>query len=127
MIRASEYIGYTDGYSGSRASELSMQKESGLVDGLVGGGVGVVATGAAAASELLPYILLLPPVVGGLAGHIHSRVTSPSKIDFKTIQKAIELSDLEKLETDLTRRREQALIEEGSAGKGGGNERALRI
>ena len=56
--------------------------------------------------QLLPYFLLLPIAVGGGAGLIHSKLTSPSKLDISGAQKQLELSELEEFATELKRRRE---------------------
>ena len=37
--------------------------------------------------QLLPYLLLIPIAVGGGAGLVHSKLTSPSKLDLSGAQK----------------------------------------
>ena len=55
---------------------------------------------------ILPVIFLAPAVVGGTVGMVHSKMTSPSKMDISSAQKALELSELQEFGTELKRRRE---------------------
>jgi len=121
-MNADTYLGFSGGYANIEPQTSPIEKKAGLAD-VVGN---ALELGITSAGELLPYMLVLPAIAGGFGGHIHSRITSPSKLDFKTVQKAIELSDLRKLETDVARRKVQAEIDEETK-KGGSNARALRI
>lgn len=123
-MKSDAYIGLSQGYRKSATTAPRLQKKAGIAD-TIGK---ALELGVTTSAELIPYMLVLPAIVGGFGGHIHSRITSPSKVDFKTIQKAIELADLRQLESDISRRKQQSVLEEeGKAKPGGSGERALRI
>ena len=123
-MKSDAYIGLSQGYRKSESTDTYLQKKASLTDVISRS----LELGLTASAELAPYMLVLPAIVGGFGGHIHSRITSPSKVDFKTIQKAIELADLRKLESDISRRKQQSVLdEEGKDKPGGRGERALRI
>jgi len=80
-------------------------KEAWIGETLVGG----AKAGGDLLAQLLPYFLLIPIAVGGGAGLIHSKMTSPSKMDTASAQQQLELSELEEFATELKRRREAAV------------------
>jgi len=92
---------YLDGY---------MNKEA-LIGDLVGG------TAKAAGNTLQylldkgwPIALALPLLLGGGAGYIHSKVTSPSKEDLKTSQKKLESAELGEAIAEIERRRQSKKV-----------------
>jgi 3-deoxy-D-manno-octulosonic acid (KDO) 8-phosphate synthase len=88
----------------------------------------VVETAAAAGKglgkRLYTLLLAIPIVTGGVAGLVHSTMTSPSKMDLAGSQKALELTELEEFATELKRRREAA-TRQGKKEKS--DARALRL
>ena len=73
-------------------------------DGGIPGGAAKVS--AALLKFILPALFLAPVVVGGATGMIHSRMTSPSKMDVSSAQKNLELAEMQEFATELKRRRE---------------------
>jgi hypothetical protein len=122
MTNPDTYLGFTGGYANAQPQSRGVEKTAGIPEAITK----ILETGVTASSEILPYLLALPAVVGGFGGAIHSKITSPSKLDFKTVQKAIELADIRKLEADLARNKTQAELEE-EAKQGGSDARSLRI
>ena len=99
-------IGYQDGY---------MAKEGGA-DASIGLGVAGGTLAAETAANILPYVLLIPALMGAGAGTLHSKLTSPSKLDQETVQKALEAAELEEYQAELRRRRVDAERKEGDPG-----------
>jgi methionine-rich copper-binding protein CopC len=72
-------------------------------------------TGAELLAAALPYILVAPAVLGAGAGLAHSKLTSPSDLDKETVQKALEVAELEEFAAEIQRRKKQAEIEKRRA------------
>ena len=96
---------------------MTSHKAAGFITGYqnkeaIGDALEASVTGGAAVLDFLKYIalplILVPAVAGGAAGMIHSKLTSPAKMDIAGAQKSLELSELEEFATELTRRREAA-------------------
>jgi hypothetical protein len=91
--------GFIAGYQNKEAALPALSESLALGTGL---GAGLL--------DVLQYIALplviFPAVVGAGAGLLHSKLTSPSKMDTAGAQKALELSELEEFATELKRRRE---------------------
>ena len=80
-------------------------------------------------ASILPYLLLVPVLMGAGAGALHSKVTSPSKLDEASVQKALEVAELEEFMAELSRRKAQASKEEEEDKEklGAPGERSLHI
>jgi hypothetical protein len=79
-------------------------------------GVGDIAAKGAEAgvdllSALLPYALVVPPLLGAGAGLAHSKMTSPTVMDQESVQKALEAAELEEFAAELKRRQAQEEFE----------------
>ena len=106
---------YLDGYKEAGAAETAAKLT--VAGGKAGGEL--VATA-------IPYLLLAPWIVGGGAGLMHSKLTSPSPTDRESVQQALEASELDEFQAELERRREQSMLEGENKGKAP-NERSLHI
>ena len=121
----SRTLGYRDGYLWKQA----------LLDGASVAGTALTGTRAAAGfageslATLLPWVLLSTAAAGAGTGLAHSKLTSPSKTEQETAQKALEVADLEQFATELERRKQQALREDYAMQdeKETGSARTLRI
>ena len=95
-----ETAGFITGYQNKMAT--------GPVSGTLEASQGVAAT----TLDFLKYIalplVLFPALVGGGAGMLHSKLTSPSSMDTAGVQKELEIAELEEFSTELKRRREAA-------------------
>lgn len=70
-------------------------------------------------------MLLAAPIVGGAgAGYIHSNMSSPSKLDSRTAQQAMELAELQEMETEMNRQKD---VDKYKSKRGVTGERTLRI
>jgi hypothetical protein len=120
------FDGYQDGYLHKIATPPGAGTAAGAAIG-----VGKATAGAATdtAAALLPYVLLIPAIMGVGAGAAHSKLTSPSQTDMKTVPKALETSEMEEFATELNRQRENAMQEEVAMDdqKENGSARTLRI
>lgn len=96
---------YLDGY---------LHKEA-LLGGTVDSGINATRMGKEVAESLVPYFLIAPALLGAGAGLVHSKVTSPSSMDEKAVQKALEAAELEEFAAELKRRRKQAEIEQAES------------
>jgi len=91
--------------------------------------LGIGAGGAAqlsgeATDKIVKYLMAAPVIAGAGAGYLHSKMTSPSKLDARSAQQAIELGELQEMEAELLRKQE---IDKGNAKRGVQGERSLRI
>ena len=82
-------------------------KQAGPSDAGVEAIGGIASTGKDIAMSILPYLIVAPAVFGVAAGAIHSKVTSPSKIDKDLVQKAVLSQNLDQQIAELRRRRLQ--------------------
>jgi hypothetical protein len=120
----SAHKGYIAGYLGKEADIAAGVGEA------VGefGGAGVGAAKDVLVDWVIPVALAAPGVAGLALGLAHSRATSPSKLDEESIQKRMELNELEQAVAELKRRREHALNESGRRRiQGAGTERSIRL
>lgn len=122
----SRSIGYHDGYMWKQADPITAASAASAALTGAKAGVGFTAESAAA---LIPWILLFPAAVGVGAGTLHSKLTSPSKTEQETAQKALEVADLEQTAIELERRRQAAAREDRALQqqKETGSARTLRI
>ena len=108
-------MAYLDGYKEAGVAEIAAN--AALAGGKASGEL---------ALTVIPYLLLAPWIVGGGAGLLHSRLTSPSPTDRESVQQALEASELDEFQAELERRRKQSLLEGENKGKVP-NERSLHI
>jgi hypothetical protein len=102
-------------------------KEAGYLDSVVAPVAGGAASaGASIANTILPYILVLPAMLGIGTGIMHSKLTSPTPSSKELVQKRLEQAELKEFETDLMRRRLRALEDE-KASQGETHARTLRL
>ena len=102
-------------------------KVDGFISGYMGKeavSLGDVTLALGGIAKLLPYLFMVPVGLGAGAGLLHSKMTSPAKMDISTAQNALELAELEEFATELTRRREAA---ERQGKKENSNARTLRL
>ena len=110
---ASEY-GFQEGYMNKVAFIPPWTKflaALGIGAGAVGSGVG--AAGAETAGRyLVPAFVAAPALAGIATGTLQSRITSPTKLDTETLQKAIVAAELEQAVAELKRRKALREVEE---------------
>jgi hypothetical protein len=99
-------------------------KSAGVGTALAAGGATTIRTLAEFADKVGPVLLGAPPVIGAGLGYIHSKATSPSKMDAESMQQAIELAELQEMEAAI--RRENA-VQRLTEDRGVTGERSLRI
>ena len=85
------------------------------------GAAGAAAEAATGLSEqaldilsrfILPTAIMAPALMGLASGSLHSKLTSPSKLDQEGVQKALLAAELEEFAATMKRRRELALRKE---------------
>lgn len=91
---------YLDGY---------LHKEA--LTGFAESGVEAARMGKEVFESMVPYFLVAPALLGVGAGLVHSKATSPSSMDQKSVQSALEAAELEEFAAELKRRRKQEEIE----------------
>ena len=110
MNDLAKVIGYQDGY---------MHKQAGPIGTGISGGAAAGSFVAEGAANILPYVLLIPALMGAGAGSLHSKMTSPSNVDQETVQKSLEAAELEEFQAELQRRRDDAARKSGDPGNSG--------
>ena len=78
-------------------------------------GVEGLRLGGDVLSAVAPYAIAAPIVLGAGAGLLHSKMTSPSKLDQESVQKALEAAELDEFMAELKRRRKQEEIDKAEA------------
>jgi hypothetical protein len=121
-MTSNHFVGYRDGY-------LQKTAKTPILPAAVGAGSAAAGAITEGAATLLPYVLLIPAIMGAGAGAAHSKLTSPSQTDIDTVQKALETAEMEEFATELNRQREAAVKAEGRLAdqKETGSARTLRI
>jgi len=99
-------------------------KEAGIPEMFAGVAANLGMGGLELIKSAIPYLVVIPIAVGGGAGLIHSKLTSPAPLDISSAQKELELSELEEFSTELKRRR-VAATRQGK--KENSNARTLRL
>ena len=118
-----DIMGYTDGYMHKEALEPVISAAGiGATADMAAGGARVISE---AGMTMIPYVLMIPALMGAGAGAMHSKMTSPSALDKETVQKSLQAAELEEFQADLTRRKTQS--ERSAKRSGNVNERTLHI
>jgi hypothetical protein len=112
--------GFMHGYMLKKAGPITTTS-AGVVGGLSSATLGALAE---AVSKMGPVVLAAPLIAGAGVGYGVSRMTSPNKMDAEAMQSALELAELQEMETGIRRRSELDKLQKK---RGVTGERSLRV